>query len=246
MEDLNQYLEFLPKWASALIAAVASFALILSRIAGIRDFVRKVFRFDRRGDLSKAIDLIVEQGFDSFSRVARLQMGEIRVRRESILDESALGVFLRISRLFDDLIESRAALSGSLSCLNHIQLEKSLFESVARMLLNLGIARAERLFEADDVVGMSDQEFRRWTSDKIEVLSDYIFRNLTDSYPTGGLIASVSDIEKMILSNKSDIRDAVFSAFFRVREVESGIRREIDAEKKKFSDFKTKIFEELQ
>lgn len=245
MDDLKGFLEFPPNWLATLVAALASLGLILSRFSAIRDVLAKLIP-GRRSDLSKAIDLVLDQGFETFSKIARLEMGETRIRRESILDEAALGIYLRLKRYFDDKIEGSAALEGVRFCANHIEIEKSLFESVARMLLNLGVARADRLFEADSVSEMSDQAFRIWTSEKIGILSDYLSRQFVESYPEKGLVVSRAEIESLLLVNKSEIRDSIFSAFFRVREVEISIQKEIASEKTRFSEFKRKLFSEIK
>ena len=245
MEELKGFLDFLPNWLATLIAAIASLGLIFSRFSAIRDVFSKIFP-GRRSDLSKAIDLVLDQGFETFSRIARLEMGETRIRRESILDEAALGIYLRLKRIFDDKIEGVAALDGFRFCSNHLDIEKSLFEGFARMLLNLGVARADRLFEADSVSDMSDQAFRIWTSEKIGILSDYLSRQFVEAYPEKGLVVSRSEIELLILANKSEIRDAIFSAFFRVREVEISIQKEVASERTRFSEFKRKLFSEIK
>jgi hypothetical protein len=245
MEELKGFLDFLPNWLATLIAAAASFGLIISRFSAIRDVFAKILP-GRRSDLSKAIDLVLDQGFETFSRIARLEMGETRIRRESILDEAALGIYLRLKRFFDDKIEGSAALECVRFCANHIEIEKSLFDSVARMLLNLGVARADRLFEADSVSEMSDQAFRIWTSEKIGILSDYLSRQFVESYPEKGLVVSRAEIESLLLANKSEIRDSIFSAFFRVREAEISIQKEIASEKTRFSEFKRKLFSEIK
>ena len=245
MEDLKGFLEILPNWLATTIAALASFGLLFSRFSAIRDVLGKILP-GRRSDLSKAIDLVLDQGFETFSKIARLEMGETRIRRESILDEAALWIYIRLKRIFDDKIEGSAALEGVRFCANHIEIEKSLFEGVARMLLNLGVARADRLFEADSVHEMSDQAFRIWVSEKIGILSDYLSRQFVESYPQKGLVVSRLEIENLLLANKSEIRDAVFSAFFRVREVEISIQKEIAFERTRFSDFKRKLFSEIK
>lgn len=245
MDDLKGFLEFLPNWLATLVAALASLGLILSRFSAIRDVFAKLIP-GRRSDLSNAIDLVLDQGFETFSKIARLEMGETRIRRESILDEAALGIYLRLKRLFDDKIEGSAALECVRFCANHIEIEKSLFDSVARMLLNLGVSRADRIFEADSVSEMSDQAFRIWTSEKIGILSDYLSRQFVESYPEKGLVVSRAEIESLLLANKSEIRDSIFSAFFRVREVEISIQKEIASEKKRFSEFKRKLFSEIK
>lgn len=245
MDDLKGFLEFLPNWLATLVAALASLGLILSRFSAIRDVFAKLIP-GRRSDLSNAIDLVLDQGFETFSKIARLEMGETRIRRESILDEAALGIYLLLKRLFDDKIEGSAALECVRFCANHIEIEKSLFDSVARMLLNLGVSRADRIFEADSVSEMSDQAFRIWTSEKIGILSDYLSRQFVESYPEKGLVVSRAEIESLLLANKSEIRDSIFSAFFRVREVEISIQKEIASEKKRFSEFKRKLFSEIK
>lgn len=245
MDDLKGFLEFLPNWLATLVAALASLGLILSRFSAIRDVFAKLIP-GRRSDLSNAIDLVLDQGFETFSKIARLEMGETRIRRESILDEAALGIYLRLKRLFDDKIEGSAAIECVRFCANHIEIEKSLFDSVARMLLNLGVSRADRIFEADSVSEMSDQAFRIWTSEKIGILSDYLSRQFVESYPEKGLVVSRAEIESLLLANKSEIRDSIFSAFFRVREVEISIQKEIASEKKRFSEFKRKLFSEIK
>lgn len=245
MEDLKGFLEILPNWLATTIAALASFGLLFSRFAAIRDVFGKLLP-GRRSDLSKAIDLVLDQGFETFSKIARLEMGETRIRRESILDEAALGIYIRLKRIFDDKIEGISALEGVRFCSNHIEIEKSLFESVSRMLLNLGVARADRLFEADSVHEMSDQAFRIWVAEKIGILSDYLSRQFVESYPQKGLLVPRAEIENLLLANKSEIRDAVFSAFFRVREVEISIQKEIAFERTRFSDFKRKLFSEIK
>lgn len=245
MEELKGFLEFLPNWLATILAFASAIVLLFTRISAVNSIFEKLIP-KRNKDFSSAIDLILDQGFQTFSKIARLEMGETRIRRESILDESALGIYIRLRRVFDEKIEASAALKGLNTCTNHIEIEKSLFEGFSRMLLNLGASRADRFFEADSVSELTDQAFRAWTSEKILILSDYLSRQFSDSYPSKGLIVTKLEIESLILSNKSEIRDALFSAFFRIREVEIGIQKEVETEKRVFADFKRKLFSELK
>lgn len=189
----------------------------------------------------KVLDLVLQEGFESFHKMNFLEFIDLRNNRKQIIEETILAIYLKVCRLFDEEIGFETNEQNSFSVAN----EKKFFENSSRMLLNICSQKFNLYFEERGVRFLNDQDFRAWIDTKFTYLKNDMEREFYNSYPDIGLNVPRHQIEELIRTQKSEFRDCFFNAAFRLRDLEKTILNEVEEERKKFNFKKTKLFSDF-
>lgn len=238
MDKVIVYLKTLPPVYSFAVGVPLIFAFLWMKSKPFQTFILGFFPRNKEKRMIRVLDLVLQEGFESFHKMNALEFTDLRNKRRQVIEETSLSLYMKVCRAFDDEIGFESSETTAFSVAN----ERKFFENSARMLLNLCSQKVALYFEERGVRDLSEADFRSWADSKLGILKNDIEREFYNSYPDIGLNVPRGSVEALVSSMRSEIRDLFFEAAFNVRDLEKAILKEINEEKQRFNEKKTRLF----